>query len=57
VFAVFVLVALAAALVSTCELSGPASQYMFAGRSIAASGLVMLGWALRTRELRRQEAA
>jgi len=49
VFAVFVLVALAAALVITLRVQWTQIVVRVAGSWIAASGLLMLGWAVRTR--------
>lgn len=48
VFAVFVLVALAAALVITLRADWMRIAVRVAGSWIAASGLLMLGWAVRT---------
>jgi len=48
VFAVFVLVALAAALVVRLRANWPRIAVRVAGSWIAASGLLMLGWAVRT---------
>jgi len=49
VFAVFVLVALAAALVVRLRAEWTRIAVRVAGSWIAASGLLMLGWAVRTR--------
>lgn len=48
VFAVFVLLALAAALVVTLRAHWMRIAVRVAGSWIAASGLLMLGWAIRT---------
>jgi len=49
VFAVFVLVALAAAFVVRLRADWARIAVRVAGSWIAASGLLMLGWAVRTR--------
>jgi hydrogenase/urease accessory protein HupE len=49
VFAVFVLIALAAALVVRLKVQWARIAVRVAGSWIAASGLLMLGWAVRTR--------
>ena len=49
VFAVFVLAALAAALVVRLRADWTRIAVRVAGSWIATSGLLMLGWALRTR--------
>jgi len=53
VFAVFVLVALAAAFVVRLRGEWARIAVRVAGSWIAASGLLMLGWAVRTRQLTR----
>jgi protein-S-isoprenylcysteine O-methyltransferase Ste14 len=50
VFAVFVLIALAAAFVDRLRAHWARIAVRVAGSCIAASGLLMLGWAVRTLE-------